>query len=441
MKTNLVTILLALFVAVSSADAAQLKVGVARADITPPKSVPLQGQFHLRLSQGVDTPITANVTVLESIDGTKTLDSAIFVSIDLVLVHNELVREIQKKVAEQDTTIDVKKIIVNATHTHTAPTVYHAAPLPKSDAIMDYPEVIDFTATRVADAILSAWKNRKPGKMSYGLDFAVVGFSRRAVYADGHTEMYGNPNRSDFRGYENMEDHDVGTLFFWDENDKLLSIIVNVGCPSQEVEGDLKINADFWHPVREKLYSRFGKDVVVLGWCSAAGDNSPHVQYRRAAIARMNSLRKLNNMEEIARKLDRAVADTYEAVQNVKVSDVPLVHRVEKVSLSMRKVPQKDYEAAKKRCEEIAAVVKANPDKTLAEISFMEMNWQGRAVKLYEEQQKNPELSYQAQIHVIRLADTLICTNPFELFSDYGIHLFVLRFADTILLTVTLPIW
>jgi len=110
---------------------------------------------------------------------------------------------------------------------------------------MDYPEAIDFAAERIADAVVVAWKNRKPGKMAFGLDFAVVGFNRRATYADGRAVMYGNSNQPDFRGYEAMEDHDLGTLFFLDENDKLLAIVVNIACPSQEVESRLKINADY----------------------------------------------------------------------------------------------------------------------------------------------------------------------------------------------------
>ena len=52
--------------------------------------------------------------------------------------------------------------------------------------------------------------------MTWGLGHAVVGQNRRAVYADGHAEMYGQTDQPSFRGIEGGEDHDVGTLFFWD---------------------------------------------------------------------------------------------------------------------------------------------------------------------------------------------------------------------------------
>jgi hypothetical protein len=39
---------------------------------------------------------------------------------------------------------------------------------------------------------------------------AVVAYNRRAVYANGHAEMYGKTDRPDFRGLEGREDNDVG---------------------------------------------------------------------------------------------------------------------------------------------------------------------------------------------------------------------------------------
>ena len=430
MKRFLLSILFCIFVVSSlvppaqSTHAATLSVGTARSDITPPKSVPLWGQFNLRLSQGVETPLTANVVALESTENGKSLDQAVFVSLDLVMTAPVLLTAIKDKVAARDASIVPEKIVICATHTHTAPALaLHLPELPVSDEIMDYPEAIDFTAERIADAVVAAWKNRKPGKMAFGLDFAVVGFNRRATYADGHAVMYGNSNQPDFRGYEAMEDHDLGTLFFLDENDKLLSIVVNIACPSQEVESRLKFNADFWHPVRETLAKRFGNDVVVVAWCSATGDASPHVQYRKAAFDRMRALRGMNEMQEIARKIDRSVADTWEAVRTTASADVPLVHRVETLQLPMRKVTEQDYVHAKAESEKIDAALKANPNKAPAEVDWMAGGWHGGVVKRYESQQKDPDVRFPAMIHVIRLGDTAIFTNPFELFTDYGIQM------------------
>jgi len=418
---------------VSPLNAATLKVGVARNDITPSKSVPLLGQFNLRMSRGVETPLTVNVVALESADGEKQLDSAIFVSADLAFISNDLFLAVRKKVAEKDVSIDVYKLVMSATHTHTAPTLQlHSPKLPVSDQIMDYPEVIDFTAERFADAIVRAWQNRKPGKIAFGLDFGVVGWNRRTVYADGHAVMLGNTNQPDFRGMEAMEDHDIGSVFFLDENDHVSAVAVNVASPAQIAGGYhtvtelfYYINADFWHPVREKLAERFGENLVVLGWSSAAGDICPYpnLKSQRTTMERMNSLRQLNEMQDIARKIDRAVADTWEVVRTTASADVPLVHRVETLQLPMRKVTEQEYASAKSECEKIVAALKANPNQTPAEVDWMAGGWHGGVVKRYETQQKDTEVRYPAMVHVIRLGDTAIFTNPFELFTDYGIRM------------------
>jgi len=78
--------------------------------------------------------------------------------------------------------------------------------------------------------------------VGWGLGHAVVAQNRRAVYADGHAEMYGKKDRPDFRGFEGYEDHGVEVLFFWGRDHKLLATAVNVACPAEEVEGNLAVS-------------------------------------------------------------------------------------------------------------------------------------------------------------------------------------------------------
>lgn len=68
--------------------AADLLVGAARTSITPDEPVALSGQFHTRVAKTVESPVTANVLVLESRDGDKSRDLAIMVSCDLVIIQD-----------------------------------------------------------------------------------------------------------------------------------------------------------------------------------------------------------------------------------------------------------------------------------------------------------------------------------------------------------------
>ncbi|MDO5580788.1 MAG: hypothetical protein Q4G69_06605 [Planctomycetia bacterium] len=426
MKKSIFTALFSLILLLFSMQAigAEFKAGTAKGDITPPKSVPLWGQFHFRPSQGVESPLTANALALESA-GEKGSDSVIFVSADLLQISEGLLKEVQKEVAKKDPGINVQKIVLNGTHTHTAPTLgkTYSAALPKDPNLMGYTEIVDFLAVKIADLVVAAWKNRAPAKINWGLDFASVAHSRRIVYSDGSAQMYGKTDRPDFEQFEAVEDQDVGTIFVWNAKDQLISVVINVSCPSQVVEGRNMVNADYWHCVRNRLYKRFGKDLTVLGWCGAAGDLCPRTLYQQKAVNRMMKLRGLEPMEEIARKLDRVVASAYDVLKDRKITDVPLIHEVKEIELPMRIVSDEEYKNCLAVYKDIEKKIKDNPSKSPAEIAFMGLGWNKSVCDRYEAQKKNPHPMFKTRIHVLRLGNTAICTNQFELYTDFGIQM------------------
>jgi hypothetical protein len=302
-------------VAVLDAGAAELFVGAATTRITPKEPVALIGSFSLRVAKTVESPITASVLVLESREGEKVLDQAIIVSSDLCVIRGGLGEMLREEVKSRIADFDARKLILTATHSHTAPvTSDKNYPVPKD--VMQPAEYRRFFCDRVTDAVVKAWEERKPGGVSWGLGHAVVAQNRRAVYADGTAKMYGKTDRPDFRGIEGYEDHGVGVLFFWDARKSLIAMAVDVACPAQEVAGHRAVNADFWHETRELLQKKYGKDLCVLCWCGAAGDQSPRLLYNRAAEERMRKLRGLTRLEEIARRIGRAVDEVYEIAKD-----------------------------------------------------------------------------------------------------------------------------
>ncbi len=408
-----------------TAIAADLKIGTAKTDITPPGIIPLWGQWNMRLSKSPQTPLTANIAVVESSENGKTLDSVIFVSADLLQISEDLLQAVQKKVVAKAPEIDPAKIVINGTHTHTAPVLMasYTNDLPQNQDISTIESILEFISTRISDAVVQAWKSRVPGRMAFGMDFAAVAQSRRIVYHDGSAKMYGQTNVDQFNHIEGMEDQDVNTLFFWDMNDKLLAIVINVSCPSQVVEGLSVINADYWLEVRKAMYKRFGESVTVLGMCGAAGDLSPRPPYRKAAVERMDNLRKLNAMQEVARKLDLAVADTYDAVKDSKIDGLPLIHKVKTIQLPTRLVTDEEYTQAKKIYDGIQAKLAADSKKSAGEVAFMATGWQKSIMDRYEKQKKTPQPLYSTVIHVIRLGDVALCTNQFELYTSFGVQM------------------
>ena len=390
--------------------ASELLGGAATADITPPEPAALEGWTILRISQKVDTPLTANVLVLESREGDRSLDAAVMISCDLVVISPEMSQAVLEATRRRLPGFDLKKMFLNATHTHTGPTTSHGVyDIPKT-GVMQVDAYCRFAAERIAEAVEKAWTGRKPGSITWGLGHAVVAQNRRAVYADGHAEMYGQTDQPSFRGIEGGEEHDVGTLFFWNRGGKLSAIVVNVSCPAQEAEGLRNINADFWHPVRESLRARYGAGVCVLGWCGAAGDESPHLMYRKAAEERMRTLRKLTRLEELARRIVAAVDEAYEAVKDDRHPNAPLIHKVETLRLPMRLVTEAE-------CAEAHRAIETE------KVTHMRKCWAENVVERFEKQKTDPHPVCVTDIHVLRIGDAAVCTSRFELFNDYGVQI------------------
>lgn len=413
-------IALAIVACLVPAAQADLLVGTATTSITPELPVAVSGQFGLRIARSVESPVTANVIAIQSRDGTESKDVAVMVSCDLVYITDEVGSLVRREVHRRLPDLDTSKIVLFATHTHTAPvTTEGKYVIPQG--VIQARQYVTFLVDRLADAIAAAWNHRQPGSVSWGLSDAVVAYNRRAVYADGRAQMYGPTNVPAFRGLEGYEDHDINTVFFWDQTGTLVGMIANVSCPTQEVEGRSTVNADFWHLVRVALHQRYGDQVCILGSVGAAGDQSPHLMYRKAADERMRRLRGLTRLGEIARRVVRAIDEAYETVKEDRHADAPLIHQVAKVSLPMRMVTPEEYAEAKSQVEKAVAEIKKDPKAT--DRLQMRMKWYDGVVQRFEEQKTNPEPTCEAEIHALRIGDAAVCTNRFELFTEFGIRI------------------
>ena len=186
---------------------------------------------------------------------------------------------------------------------------------------------------------------------------------------------------------------------------------INLACTAQEVEGRSTINADFWHDVREQLRAGAGYDLGVLGWPGAAGDLSPHFLYRKAAEERMLKLRGLTRTQDIGRRIAREVIEISELARSDIRADVPFAHQVVDLVLPARKVTEAEAAEAGKEIE----FLKGKRDAT------RRAGWHQATIDRYRTQ--GPEPTFAVEVHVLRIGDIAIATNPFELFQDYGVQI------------------
>jgi len=381
--------------------------------------VALSGQFHLRLAQKIETPVTASVVVLEKTDETgKSIDQAIMVACDLVAIREGIIDLVREAVAARNLEgLDPAKIFLSATHTHTAPVMReNAYPIPK-EGVTQPSEFVALLSDKVATAIESAWNSRKAGAAGWGLGHAVVAHNRRATYLDGSAEMYGTTSSANFKGIEGYEDHGVEVLFFWQGGEENpVAVAVNVACPAQVVEGRENVNADYWHYVRAGLAEKFGDEVVVLGWVGAAGDQVPRPMFRKKAENRMIEARGLSQLEEVSRRIVRAVEDAWSVAKEDRHADPPFEHRVAELTLPKRMVTDEEVASAKSEIEKLRSGTPEEIQKNMKR-----WLWQQQTVDRHAEQIDDPVLPME--MHAIRIGDIAICTNRFELFTEYGMRI------------------
>jgi hypothetical protein len=393
--------------------AAELHVGGATTSITPNMPVSLAGQMHTRISTKVESPVTATALALESRQENRIVDQAVLVSCDLVAIGDGIIEPVRLQLKQRIPEFDGRKLVLNATHTHTAPDMQDGLYQIPRDGVMQPADYRALLIDRIAQVATLAWENRKPAVAGWGLGHAVVAQNRRAVYADGHAQMYGKTSQPDFRRIEGYEDHGVEVLFFWDREQKLLATAINVACPSQEVEGRSAVNADFWHEVRQRLRDRHGKDLLVLAWTGAGGDQSPHLMFRERAEERMRTLRRLTRLDELARRIVSAWDEAFEGARQEMHSDLPLVHKVQTIDLPVRKVTEPEWKAAQAK----VAALSGDPRNQRSKI------WYQEVVDRFEQQKSGAVPPFPMELHVIRLGDVAIATNNFELFTDFGVQI------------------
>ncbi len=419
----------------------KLLIGWASRDVTPDRPVNLRGQFHMRIARTVKDPVT--VTALAVSKGNDNRNSLIWVSCDTVMFPDSVIQVSRKMLGKLAKDFPVGNLVLNATHTHTAPdsgdTWHQRVP----EGVMSPEEYADFFSSRIADAAAEAWKKRSHGFIAYGIGYAPIGHGRRAIYFDDlskrngfkehagtktekNARMYGDASDDKFDCIEGYVDHSTHFLFTFDDRKKLTGAIINIACTAQETENLNEISADFWHEARIELRKKYGKDIFILPQSSPSGGLSPHLMFNKKAGQRMLEMKGITSRQEIANRIKAAFEDVFSWASKEMTDNVDLKHVSRKIKLPRRIISNKEYLKAKRDLAEFARIPSYKADdanRRLVEdsITFSRKKRCMRVINRYEEQKSRKYVDME--LHVIRLGDIALATNSFELFTDYGIRI------------------
>ncbi|NQT84437.1 DUF1028 domain-containing protein, partial [bacterium] len=377
--------------------------GAYAIDITPRKfPVIVNGSFQERTATRAHDSLHARCLVLD--DGTTRVA---IVVVDSCLMPRELLDE-AKQQAQKATGIPTDRMLISATHTHSAPSVMGAL---GSDADHEYSR---FLPAQIAKGIELAVRNLAPAVVGWAVArdsedthcrrwilrpdrVRVDPFGQRTVRAMMHPG-YQNP---DFVGPAGPIDPDVSMLSVQSRVSRDGTPVALLANYSMHYFGSPALSADYYGRFAEKFKRLIGADDAdppFVGIMSQGTSGDLHwMDYSRP--------RDAQNIDSFAEAVARVAFEAYKKIQHRDWA--PLVMREEKLTLGVR-LPDASRLAWAKQ---VMAGMKGPKPTALPEIYARE--------QLLLMEQPRRELKLQA----LRIGDLGIAAIPCEVFGITGLKI------------------
>ncbi|TWU10084.1 Neutral/alkaline non-lysosomal ceramidase [Allorhodopirellula heiligendammensis] len=235
---------------------AEFRAGAAVVDASPTQfPVLVNGGMTSRTAEKVFTPITARAIVVD--DGDERIG---IVVVDSCMMSRPLLDE-AKALAAQRTKLRPDRILISATHTHTAPASMGCL---GTDADPSYVPVL---RERIVEALVAAETNLEPAQVGWGVgnaaDFTAL---RRWIRRPDRIveDPFGNPtvrasmhagsNWDDVTGESGPEDPDLSLISLQSKNGRPIAVLANFSM--HYFSGPPALSSDYFGLFCEGLQSR-----------------------------------------------------------------------------------------------------------------------------------------------------------------------------------------
>ncbi|MBW3597128.1 MAG: hypothetical protein KY475_07615 [Planctomycetes bacterium] len=385
---------------------AELRVGAAVVDVTPPQfPVLVNGGMLTRSASQVKTPVNARAIVLD--DGAERLA---IVVVDSCMMPRPLLDD-AKAAAAARTKIRPDHILISATHTHTAPSCMGALGT-NAD-----PTYIPYLREKLAESIAAAEKNLEPAKVGWGVtDAGEYTALRRWVRRPDRIDEdpFGNPtvranmhaarNWDDVTGESGPEDPDLSLIAFQSPDGRPLAVLANF---SMHYFGDQALSADYFGLFAEGLKQRLaantpeGKAPFVGVMSHGCSGDIWRRDYRKPPEERDED----KKIDTYAEELVNLALDAYQDIEWREDADLAMAEA--RMELRYRTPDKQRLEWAQR----IVEAMGDRPPKDTTEVYAREQ------VILHELQ--STEVVQQA----VRIGDIGIATTPNETYALTGLKI------------------
>jgi len=388
--------------AVAAGESARVfSAGAFAIDITPRElPVLINGGVSERTADRVVDPLHARCLVLD--DGTTQIAIAV---VDSCLIPRSLLDE-AKKTASKATGIPTDRMLISATHTHSAPSVCACLGTDCDERYARY------LPGRIAEGIIAAYRNLAPARVGWA-----VGQDPKNVFCRRYLMKPGMALTNPFSGTQNdlaqmnpgyLNPNAIRRLGPVDPAVTVLSIQTPDGQPvallanySTHYAGSPTVSADYFGVFCEKIAQRIGAgsaDPAFVAMISngTSGD---------ANCCDFDHARREFDYFSVAEDVSRAAYEAYQQIQYYDWVPLTMQHRLLELSVRM---PSRD-EVAKAK-EYIAANLQDRKPRSWTEVY-------ARETVLLDRLPPTRELKLQA----IRIGDLGIAAMPCEVYGQTGL--------------------
>jgi neutral ceramidase len=392
----------ALLLALNAA-AGEVRVGLAKTDITPPLGMPMAGYYHERGADGVLDPLYSKAMVIEE-DGER----AALVVLDIIGVTRSVTDQ-ARTLVEQNTGIKGGHVMISATHAHTGPELANRGrrgPEIGSDKeiAVKYTEGLP---KLIAESVRLANERLQPVRLSVAKGHCDgVAFNRRYFMRDGTTAW--NPGRlnPNIVMPAGPTDPEVRILYLEraDATDPMRGIATYVNFAMHpDTTGGSKFSADWPGALGRVLGTYHGPDhltIVANGTCGNLNHFDVSWKWPSGGPGEQN---------RIATILGAAVFQAYKDLKPVLPG--PLQVRSEIVSIDLPTITPDQVEEAK-------VTLQNTKDDTGS--NFMKLVRAHRVLDVASRQGKQP----QVEVQVVTLGKEVAWVAlPGEIFVELGLAL------------------
>lgn len=242
-----------LFLCLAARAFAELRAGVAKADLDPPVGIHMAGYGPTRTSTGTLDPLEARVLAIS--DGNRTIA---LITLDLCFTFDE--KSMDQIRADVRPSVD--EVIFHASHTHSGPTY------------SENPQAVQHAVPRIEGAIRAAANSMIPVQIGNGWGQTYLGFNRRYLETDGKVQMFWRNEPKISTTFP--VDPTVGVIRIDRRDGNPLAILVNYACHPVVLGPDsFNYSADYPGEMRHVVENAMGHGSMAFFLQGAPGDINP----------------------------------------------------------------------------------------------------------------------------------------------------------------------